>query len=134
MKWSELPQEYRDLENNFKPECKIEKDKEFIDDRFYFSLTPQGGKFWYKCYKAESIADLPPITITDYPENIVKEPEKEKRYFIVFWASENGNGYSEFITYKGNYLSYKEFQKNEPEKPITNIIELSESDYNDFIA
>jgi len=59
MKWSELPQEYRDLENKF-PELK-RSDSELIQVRFRWNKTPQGYSFWNKCLMANHISELPKI-------------------------------------------------------------------------
>lgn len=65
MKWSELPQEYRDLEKGFDKIVYTKVDfyikSEDIGDRFTWFLTPQGEYFWMKCYEAKTIEELPPI-------------------------------------------------------------------------
>jgi len=61
MKWSELPQEYKDLEKEFDLTKVNFRDTDIIDDRFAFSWTPQGHDFWHACFIAESINELPKI-------------------------------------------------------------------------
>lgn len=63
MKWSELPQEYKDLANNFPEEAdfgrygKIER----LSGLFIWSMTTQGHRFWSNCEGAKSISELPKI-------------------------------------------------------------------------
>lgn len=67
MKWSELPQEYRDLEKNFPIKADFETYDEkdirydYLNHMFIFGETPQGEDFWYKCHEAEQINELPKI-------------------------------------------------------------------------
>lgn len=61
MKWSELPKEYRDLENGFDDLFLLDKENESIISRFVWGSTPQGHDFWKQCFLAETISELPPI-------------------------------------------------------------------------
>lgn len=61
MKWSELPQEYRDMEKDFDSLAFIFTDSDDISRRFRFRDTPQGWEFWRKCHYAETISELPQI-------------------------------------------------------------------------
>ena len=69
MEWSQLPQEYQDLAKDFPKEAdfKLFTKNEYGFDRlramFIFKETKQGHSFWYKCYEAESIDQLPQIPI-----------------------------------------------------------------------
>jgi hypothetical protein len=66
MKWSELPQEYRDLEKGFnKAKCEIYKAANDIEDRFWWEPTPQGYMFWKQCCIAKEITELPEIPKND---------------------------------------------------------------------
>jgi hypothetical protein len=58
MKWSELPQEYKDLEKGFDY---IISDSDFINLRFDWESTPQGYYFWLGCAVVDSINELPKI-------------------------------------------------------------------------
>lgn len=136
MNWSKLPKEYRDLEKNFNKDCRA-TDSESLFDRFSWNYTPQRGSFWLDCLIAKNISELPPITVTHYPEEKSEKPIKPKkqknRYFIVFWRNSEEMGHTQIIT-NGCYIMYTDFyNKREAGTIITNIIELSESDYNDFI-
>lgn len=145
MKWSELPKEYQDLEKKFSSICYYEKDSKSndINDRFRWLNTPQKHEFWWACYVAKSIADLPPITITDYPD--IKQPEKKERYFIVFFNdffNHNKSGLQPWKSLDGTFINHGFIKRwiaanmkiSESDVMITDIKELSESDYNDFIA
>ena len=62
MTWSELPQEYRDLEKTFdlkKVDLKIDMDD--IDARFLWEKTPQDHIFWEYCVLAKTVSELPII-------------------------------------------------------------------------
>jgi len=61
MKWSELPQEYRDLEKGFPKEVELWADSNSIFERFIWQKTPQGKDFWTACDYAKSIDELPKI-------------------------------------------------------------------------
>ena len=66
------------------------------------------------------------------------KPEPKKRYFIVFYASLSKKGRMVFTT-NGEYIQDDkalEFIRYEVEEEptITNIIELNESDYKDWIS
>lgn len=66
MLWSELPKEYRDLEEGFdKGLCYYDKHIELISMRFFWQRTPQGEIFWNKCEIAKTISELPPIPQTN---------------------------------------------------------------------
>ena len=66
MKWSELPQEYRDLEKGFdNAKCDIYKTANDIEDRFWWNNTPQGFEFWQQCAKSIKISQLPKIPKND---------------------------------------------------------------------
>ena len=62
MKWSELPQEYKDLEKGFNDNC-FYSESDVILDRLRARHTPQGFKFWWLCQNAESVEQLPKILI-----------------------------------------------------------------------
>ena len=74
MKWSELPQEYRDLEKGFVNNADINELYDTISIRFYWDCTPQGKEFWDKCDIAQSIQELPPIPIISDLPPIPKTP------------------------------------------------------------
>lgn len=59
MKWSELPQEYRDLVES--PELGYDFNSDNIAEKFKWSKSNEGSQFWQKCCDAISISDLPPI-------------------------------------------------------------------------
>ena len=62
MKWSEVPQEYRDLEKTFdKQKCLYDNKKDNLGVRFIWDETPQDIPFWIKCWGAKTIDQLPPI-------------------------------------------------------------------------
>lgn len=67
MKWSELPQEYRDLEKTFDKSKVITlvKKEDNLMYKFCWEDTPQGEDFWYGCYNAKSIDQLPKIPSND---------------------------------------------------------------------
>lgn len=137
MKWSELPKEYQDLEKKFSSICYYENDTESncIAERFRWEDTPQEYAFWVKCYWAKTITDLPKIEVTTYYN--IKQPEKKERYFIVFWIKAIQNGFTvgnNLTVTDGKYFNTNIWAQDYPDAIITNIIELSESDYNDFIA
>lgn len=67
MKWSELPQEYRDLSLGFPKEADFEtigeegEEIENIGGMFYWDDTDQGYDFWCQCNEATTIEELPEI-------------------------------------------------------------------------
>lgn len=66
MKWSELPKEYRDLENTFnKEECYFSENKDNILEKFVHASTPQSFIFWAYVHNAETISELPEIPKND---------------------------------------------------------------------
>lgn len=66
MLWSELPQEYRDLEKGFdKKECDFDELEDSILYKFYWDNTPQKDDFWNLCDDAKTIEELPPIPQTN---------------------------------------------------------------------
>jgi hypothetical protein len=68
MKWSELPVEYRALENTFdKSDEDLQwKEEDNIARRFVWSRTPQGREFWYSCWLAEPLPEIPEFREKDY--------------------------------------------------------------------
>lgn len=63
--------------------------------------------------------------------------QKGKRYFVLFYRSVESVGHYTQIT-QGEYINFKKalehtYKKYGEECVITNIIELSEQDYQDFI-
>jgi hypothetical protein len=84
MKWSELPQEYKDLKL-------LESDRklgyDFSSDnlglKFNWGSTKQGDQFWIQCHEAKSIDDLPPITNT-YNEGWEDKGVKEEPFYITY--------------------------------------------------
>lgn len=65
MRWSELPQNYKDLVDTFDEYLKnsIDEDQDDLSQRFRWNATPenQGWKFWCACYHANTVDRLPPI-------------------------------------------------------------------------
>jgi hypothetical protein len=64
MKWSELPEVYRNLDlGDVEININEETNKPFdcIQDRFNWGCTPQGFEFWAKCFFARSYETLPLI-------------------------------------------------------------------------
>lgn len=86
MEWSELPQEYRDLEipEHAKDSNDYDLDSEKLADRFSWEMTNEGFKFWQLCYYAKTIQDLPPIPKPKMTEQFREAGEKagEKRMNI----------------------------------------------------
>jgi hypothetical protein len=60
MKWSELPQEYKDLEKGFHKDNDMSTSDE-IAQKFFWNKTPQGYDFWGACDEAKTIDELPKI-------------------------------------------------------------------------
>lgn len=77
MKWSELPQEYRDLEQWF-PKYIINEKEDSIYTRFEWDDTLQGNDFWDKCWQAKNISELPKISNIYKAMSVLKEV---KEYF-----------------------------------------------------
>ena len=66
MKWSELPQQYRDLQNTFNKElCFFVFKCEYLKQKFEWAKTPQGKDFWNECEMAKTISELPQIPKND---------------------------------------------------------------------
>ena len=66
MKWSELPKEYRDLENTFdKSLCDYNEEYNNLVSRFIWCETPQDSDFWFKVFRAKKISELPEIPKND---------------------------------------------------------------------
>ena len=65
MKWSELPQEYKDLEKGFDEVCQYDSQSDVILYRFRARHTPQGFKFWRECQLAHNITELPKLPQND---------------------------------------------------------------------
>ena len=62
MNWSELPQEYRDLEKTFDlKKVTLDIDIDDISARFAWNKTPQKYDFWKKCHQAKTVSELPII-------------------------------------------------------------------------
>lgn len=61
----------------------------------------------------------------------------ESRYFIVCFSSKGKNGETYVQTFQGEYINRREFFESirlDPDKSsITNIIELSKDDFNQYI-
>lgn len=68
-----------------------------------------------------------------YTEVFDEPQEKNMRYFVVFYTYENGDCWMSVLEWK-KYVNIKQFQDSKIWKLcITNILELSQSDYEDFI-
>ena len=66
MTWSELPKEYKDLEKTFDlKKVDLDDDRESIVERFSLNKTPQGSDFWNQCHQANTISELPIVTLTN---------------------------------------------------------------------
>jgi hypothetical protein len=56
MKWSKLPQEYKDLRKGFDDD---DDGTNEINERFWWSVTEEGLLFWQQCHLAKTINELP---------------------------------------------------------------------------
>jgi len=65
MKWSDLPQEYKDLEKGFAEVCQYDSQSDVILNRFRARHTPQGYSFWLFCHMSKKISELPKIPKND---------------------------------------------------------------------
>ena len=86
------------------------------------------------------------MTVDTLPiyEFLLSFKQQVNRYFLVCWCYSDKkisrNGHRVFKTYDGSYLNYKDFQRImkqaykdfRDDVVIKNIIELSDSDFNDF--
>ena len=81
MNWSELPQEYRDLEKTFDlKKVTLDIDIDDISARFAWSKTPQGYMFWLYCNSSKTVSELPIITLTNCK---IKYTEQEVLALII---------------------------------------------------
>lgn len=98
MKWSELPQEYRDLEI---PEVAKKGNliAEDIDKRLWWKVTNEGYNFWNKCHLAKTIAELPPLpekmkwSKDVYPKGWVDERQKENSFYMIYVDGQTGSNF-----------------------------------------
>jgi hypothetical protein len=86
MKWSELPQGYKDLRKRF-----YDNDYENIGSRFTWSETEEekeGNNFWSMCAGAETIDELPPLPETEATESTKTESTKTELHIqdIIYLA------------------------------------------------
>ena len=85
MKWSELPQEYRDLEIPEKAKndnYNLESNDLF--NKFNWFKSNEGPLFWEKCYLARSIQDLPPIPKPKMTEQFREAGEKSGENYVQY--------------------------------------------------
>lgn len=79
MKWSDLPQEYRDLANSV-PTAFIQETENIIG-RFILAYLPMDIDFWMMCYHVTTVSELPPISKSISKEEI----QKDVSLFVAFF-------------------------------------------------
>ena len=71
MKYSQLPQKYKDLANSAKNKRSFIQDSDDIESRFILAFLPMSVDFWIQCCNAEQESELPTMyTYEDVQKDI----------------------------------------------------------------
>ena len=107
MKYSELPQEYRDLEIPEEAMDYFYSDN--ILEKLYWDKTNEGRNFWYSCHISKTIDELPPIPNKEFilPKKWCIKSKQDSDVHKWFEKKLNRGVFSDQV----NYFHYPEYEK-----------------------
>ena len=121
----------RAKEANIKARERCIKNNTDPDKYSYYYVKTESGTAWYSG-----------LNYIKIEETVINEVKPTKRYFIVFLQGAMNTGVALHIKTEGNYITMEDIynayscqgkSKSNPVMFPTNIIELNESDYKDWV-